>query len=100
MHIKRLRIFAVSNGSGKSVLYKYLLSQHYFNKYFYINADDITKGLSNGFSFSNWPVEISEDSFYKYLETSSFNTILNSADLKKHYQLMTAFLCGMGRMKT
>ncbi|MBQ6781679.1 MAG: hypothetical protein IJP62_10700 [Treponema sp.] len=83
MHIKRLRIFAVSNGSGKSVLYKYLLSQHYFNKYFYINADDITKGLSNGFSFSNWPVEISEDSFYKYLETSSFNTILNSADLKK-----------------
>lgn len=82
MHTKRLRIFAGPNGSGKSVLYKYLLSQHYFNKYFYINADDITKGLSNGFSFSNWPVEISEDSFYNYLEKSTFNKILNSTDLK------------------
>lgn len=82
MHTKRLRIFAGPNGSGKSVLYKYLLSQHYFNKHFYINADDIAKGLSNGFSFSNWPVEISEESFYNYLETSSFNTILNPVDLK------------------
>lgn len=83
MHTKRLRIFAGPNGSGKSVLYKYLLSQHYFNKYFYINADDIAKGLHNGFSFSNWPIEISEESFYKYLENNSFNTILDSSDLKK-----------------
>ena len=60
MRTKRLRIFAGPNGSGKSVLYEYLLSQQYFNNYFYINADVITKGLINGFSFSNWPISISE----------------------------------------
>ena len=67
MGTKRLRIFAGPNGSGKSVLYKYLLSQNYFNEYFYINADDICKQLKNGFSVSNWPINISQNDFYSYI---------------------------------
>lgn len=53
MGTKRLRIFAGPNGSGKSVLYDYLLSQHFFHQYFYINADEIAKGLAAGYSFAN-----------------------------------------------
>ena len=39
---------------------EYYLSESYNCNYFYINADVITKGLINGFSFSNWPISISE----------------------------------------
>ena len=53
MNIKRLQIFAGPNGSGKSVLYNYLLSQKFFHQYFYINADEIAKGLADGYSFVN-----------------------------------------------
>lgn len=86
MGTKRLRIFAGPNGSGKSVLYKYLLSQNYFNEYFYINADDICKQLKNGFSVSNWPINISQNDFYSYITKSSFSSLF---DLKKVQKLLT-----------
>jgi predicted ATPase len=81
MRTKRLRIFAGPNGSGKSVLYEYLLSQQYFNNYFYVNADVITKGLVNGFSFSNWPISISESDFFYCLNKSSFKNLFSVSEV-------------------
>ena len=51
--VKRLRIFADPNGSGKSSLYTYLVAQGYFTPYFYINADQIALSLQKGFSIAN-----------------------------------------------
>ncbi len=87
MRTKRLRIFAGPNGSGKSALYKYLLSQHFFNKYFYINADEISKGLVNGYSFSNWPIDISENDFFQYLENSSFRDMIKTSEVKQYLKI-------------
>ena len=87
MRTKRLRIFAGPNGSGKSALYKYLLSQQFFNKYYYINADEIAKGLVNGYSFSNWPIDISESDFYNQLEKSTFCEMLNLSEVKEYLKI-------------
>jgi predicted ABC-type ATPase len=83
METKRLRIFAGPNGSGKSSLYSYLISQHYFNSYYYINADDIAKELpTRGFSAKNWPLIVTKDSLITYIKESTFsehfpNAVLN-----------------------
>ena len=96
MGTKRLRIFAGPNGSGKSVLYKYLLSQQFFNRYFYINADEISKGLVNGFSFSNWPINISENDFYMYLDSSSFKDRLSVFDVKNSLEIVDSVFIWKG----
>lgn len=87
MPTKRLRIFAGPNGSGKSVLYKYLVSQHYFNKYFYINADEIAKGISNGYSFSNWPIEITFDDFINFFSNSSFRSVIDLQKIEQNLKI-------------
>ena len=96
MRTKRLRIFAGPNGSGKSVLYEYLLSQQYFNNYFYINADVITKGLINGFSFSNWPISISESDFFSYLDKSSFKSRLSVSEVKNNLEIVDSVFTWKG----
>lgn len=96
MFTKRLRIFAGPNGSGKSVLYKYLVSQQYFNKYFYINADEIAKGIINGFSFSNWPIDISFEDFISYLENSSFKTVINIQIIKRSLTIKNSVFLWLG----
>lgn len=82
MGTKRLRIFAGPNGSGKSVLYNYLLSQHFFHQYFYINADEIAKGLAAGYSFANWPVVVCDSDFFSYAEQSSFSRLIKLDEVK------------------
>ncbi|MBD5447756.1 MAG: hypothetical protein HDR32_08500 [Treponema sp.] len=82
MGTKRLRIFAGPNGSGKSELYNYLLSQQFFHLYVYINADDIAKGLADGYSFANWPVSICASDFFSYVEKSSFSKLIKLEELK------------------
>ena len=84
MITKRLRIFAGPNGAGKSSLYSYLLSQNYFHQYFYINADDIAKNISSGYSAQNWPIKISEKEFFNFLVKSSFMSYLEIESVKDH----------------
>ncbi len=96
MRTKRLRIFAGPNGSGKSVLYEYLLSQQYFNNYFYINADIITKGLVNGFSFSNWPISISESDFFSCLDKSSFKNLLSVSEVRNKLEIVDSVFTWKG----
>lgn len=84
MSTKCLRIFAGPNGSGKSSLYKFLISQNYFHKYYFINADEIAKGLANGYSFTNWPIDISENDYLEFLKKSSFNDVIDIEYVKKY----------------
>ncbi len=99
MPTKRLRLFAGPNGSGKSVLYKYLVSQHFFNKYYYINADEIAKGILNGFSFSNWPVDITFEDFYRYLENSSFKTVVDIKNINRDLKIENSVFLWVGKNK-
>lgn len=78
---KRLRIFAGPNGSGKSSLYSYLISQSYFNQYFYINADEIAVKLKSGYSVLNWPITINKNQFLHFLENSSFLKVKNFSEI-------------------
>ncbi|PKL22043.1 MAG: hypothetical protein CVV48_04800 [Spirochaetae bacterium HGW-Spirochaetae-4] len=75
---KRLRIFAGPNGSGKTSLYTYLTTQHYFQPYFYINADVIYNELiTTGFSVSNWPIVLEKEVIIEYFKNSTFSLHLD-----------------------
>jgi predicted ABC-type ATPase len=81
---KRLRIFAGPNGSGKTSLYTYLTTQHYFQPYFYINADLIYNELiTTGFSVSNWPIVLKKNVIIEYLIKSSFLQHLDIDEISK-----------------
>jgi predicted ABC-type ATPase len=70
--IKRLRVFAGPNGSGKTSLFQYLLKIHAFNLYHHINPDQIAVDMRFGFNISNWPLIFSIDEFFSYLDNSPF----------------------------
>ncbi len=62
MQVKRLRIFAGPNGSGKTSLKKYLESQKLFSLHEYINADDLLR-------------EVSKTGFYQLAKNESLNEL-------------------------
>jgi predicted ABC-type ATPase len=70
--IKRLRVFAGPNGSGKTSLFQYLLKIHAFNGYYHINPDEIAAGMAVGIDFNNWPVNFSAEEFFAFLDRSPF----------------------------
>lgn len=81
---KRLRIFAGPNGSGKTSLYTFLTTQHYFNPYFYINADVIYRELfTTGFSISNWPIILKKSIIIEYFKNSTFSKHLDFDEIAK-----------------
>jgi len=75
--IKRLRIVAGPNGSGKTTLYDYLVKTHTFNDYYFINADVITKDLTDFLNLAYYPVNFSKDEFLNFAEKSSFQDKLS-----------------------
>ncbi|MCI5830772.1 MAG: zeta toxin family protein [Spirochaetia bacterium] len=82
MRIKRLRVFAGSNGFGKSELYKYLVEQKIFHPYLYVNADEIAQKLETGYSLQNLEFDFSKENILLYLENSTFAKYLNFNLLK------------------
>jgi predicted ABC-type ATPase len=70
--IKRLRIFAGPNGSGKTSLFQYLVKIHAFNEYFHINPDQIALDMAVRVNLNNWPVRFSQADFFAFLETTPF----------------------------
>jgi predicted ABC-type ATPase len=70
--IKRLRIFAGPNGSGKTSLFQYLVKIHAFNEYFHINPDQIALDMAVSLNLNNWPVRFSAADFFAFLETTPF----------------------------
>ncbi|MDR2999841.1 MAG: hypothetical protein LBU89_01135 [Fibromonadaceae bacterium] len=78
MHrVKRLRVFAGPNGSGKSTLYSYLVKNHIFNNYYFINADVISKDLMDFLNLAYYPVKFVKAEFLDFLEKSSFQSKLS-----------------------
>ena len=74
---KRLRIIAGPNGSGKSTLYDYLVKNHIFNEYYFINADSLTRDLMDFVNLSYYPVNFAKDEFLEFLEKSTFQNKLS-----------------------
>ena len=99
MGTKRLRIFAGPNGSGKSELYNYLLARQFFHQYVYINADEIAKGLADGYSFANWPVAVCNSDFFSYVEKSSFSELLKLDELKANLAITDSMFIWNGGSK-
>jgi predicted ABC-type ATPase len=74
--IKRLRIFAGPNGSGKTSVYDYLLKINAFNMYYHINPDSIARDISVGFDFANWPFVFSERDLHNFFDNSPFRKLV------------------------
>jgi predicted ABC-type ATPase len=74
--IKRLRIFAGTNGAGKTSLYNYLVNEGRFNQYFHINADGIARDIPVGFDAGVFPFSWTEDELYEFLYRSPFQQLL------------------------
>ncbi|MDR0670194.1 MAG: hypothetical protein LBF95_08945 [Treponema sp.] len=75
--VKRLRIFAGPNGSGKTSLFNYLLKIHAFNAYYHINPDQIAVDMAVGFNITNWPIAFSAHELLDYLDNSPFQKIVS-----------------------
>jgi len=75
MAVKRMRVFAGPNGSGKTTIIKSLQSEIPFGVY--INADDIEVLLkkSNVLLFSPYQLNISESELHTFFKTSKFSPI-------------------------
>jgi predicted ABC-type ATPase len=75
MAVKRMRVFAGPNGSGKTTIIKSLQSEIPFG--IYINADDIEALLkqSNVLLFSSYQLNICESEIHTFFKTSKFSPI-------------------------
>ncbi len=85
MAVKRMRVFAGPNGSGKTTIFKGLLAQKDINLGIYVNADDIEKELTlaNGqLSFSQFNLNINENELREFFRLSRFSPVKrNEANL-------------------
>jgi predicted ABC-type ATPase len=73
MAIKRMRIFAGPNGSGKTTIIKSLQSEIGFGVY--VNADDIESQLrvSQVLLFNTYNLRISQDELHEFFRNSTFS---------------------------
>jgi predicted ABC-type ATPase len=73
MAVKRMRVFAGPNGSGKTTIVNRLRSEIGFGVY--VNADDIerTLAISNVLLFSDDQLNINEELIQNYFRNSSFS---------------------------
>jgi predicted ABC-type ATPase len=77
MAIKRMRVFAGPNGSGKTTIINSLRSEIGFGVY--VNADDIEKLLdeSSVLLFSAYQLKITEDQLHTFFKESTFAPVKN-----------------------
>jgi predicted ABC-type ATPase len=82
MAVKRMRVFAGPNGSGKTTIVNRLRSEIGFGVY--VNADDIerTLAISKVLLFSDYQLNINEELIQNYFRNSTFSPIKrNELDL-------------------
>lgn len=75
MSVKRLRIFAGPNGSGKTTILKNLINEIPFG--IYVNADDIEKSLkeANCLIFDSYQLIVEEKILQDFFKLSNFSPI-------------------------
>lgn len=84
MAVKRMRVFAGPNGSGKTTTFKELLAELKVGLGVYVNADDIEKDLKNSrtYDFSPFKLNISDRDVKNFFRQSNFSPIKrNEPDL-------------------
>jgi predicted ABC-type ATPase len=77
MNQKRMRVFAGPNGSGKTTIFKGMLSEAEVELGVYVNADDIERALNekNVLDFDWFQLKVSEDQLKYFFQTSTFSPI-------------------------
>lgn len=72
-----MRVFAGPNGSGKTTIFKGVLSENNVQLGVYVNADDIEKTLSqtNFIPFSDYQLNIKEQEVKEFFRLSTFSPI-------------------------
>jgi predicted ABC-type ATPase len=80
MTLRRLRIFAGPNGSGKTTIFKELLNNKEIELGVYVNADDIESNLINqgSINFADYQLQISLSELHEYFRNSEFSPIKRS----------------------
>jgi predicted ABC-type ATPase len=90
MSIKRMRVFAGPNGSGKTTVFRGLLESSKISLGIYVNADDIEKEfyVSNSLSLEQYQLSISIDQVQDFFRQSSFSPVKrNELDLWQKIQI-------------
>ncbi len=77
MAVKRMRVFAGPNGSGKTTIFKGILKDNKVQLGVFVNADDIEKTLSqtNSIHFSHYQLHITEEEVKDFFRFSTFSPI-------------------------
>ncbi|MEI6524124.1 MAG: zeta toxin family protein [Bacteroidota bacterium] len=77
MAVKRMRVFAGPNGSGKTTIFKGILEEEKIQLGIYVNADDLEKelNLKNSINFSDFNLSITEEQLTVFFKESSFSPI-------------------------
>jgi predicted ABC-type ATPase len=90
MSIKRMRVFAGPNGSGKTTVFRGLLESSKISLGIYVNADDIEKEfyVSNSLSLEQYQLSISLEQVQDFFRQSSFSPVKrNELDLWQKIQI-------------
>jgi len=77
MSVKRMRVFAGPNGSGKTTIFKGILAEENITLGVYVNADDIEKELafSNSVNFTKYQLTVSDNQLKHFFKESTFSPI-------------------------
>ena len=77
MSVKRMRVFAGPNGSGKTTIFKGTLANYGVKLGVYVNADEIEKELTNlkTINFSDYQLTISNHQLKDFFKFSTFSPI-------------------------
>ena len=72
-----MRVFAGPNGSGKTTIFKGILSKEKIQLGVYVNADEIEQELTqaNTLSFTQYQLAISNNSLKDFIKNSKFSPI-------------------------
>lgn len=90
MAVKRMRVFAGPNGSGKTTIFKGILAEKSINLGVYINADEIEQILTQikQLDFSAFKLNITEDQLKFFFQQSTFSPLKrNEPELYKRVKV-------------
>jgi predicted ABC-type ATPase len=90
MAVKRMRVFAGPNGSGKTTIFKGILNENKVNLGVYINADEIELTLSKTklLNFSSFSINVSKLEIIDFFKDSTFAPVKrNEPDLYKKLEV-------------
>jgi predicted ABC-type ATPase len=86
MASKRMRVFAGPNGSGKTTIFKGILTENKVNLGVYVNADEIEAqlNLNSPIDFNPYQIIVTHDQIQDFFKNSSFSPLKrNEPDLYK-----------------